>query len=62
MRIDYMDKPEIADPFHQTRWLRIHFDKPEEVAALNKRDTYKRILAYTRTAMETFLKENADAH
>ena len=62
MRIDYMDKHDQQDPAVQRRELYIRFDKPEEVAALNKRGTPEAILEYTRTAMNAYLKENTDAH
>ena len=59
MRIDYVDRPEQSDPAKHTRYLVVYFDKDEEVAALNRRGTYKYILAYTRFAMEIFLGVNA---
>ena len=58
MIIEYIDKPEKADPAKQVRCLIIHFDEDEEIEALNKRDTYKRVLKYTRLVMNAFLELN----
>ena len=60
MNIDYVDRLDQQDPSKQARYLVVHFDKDEEIAALNPCDTYMRILEYTYHAMAAFLEENAD--
>ena len=62
MKIDYYDKPEQSDPCQAHRYLHIKFDKPEEIAALNRVGTAEYILNYTRRVMTALLEENANAH
>ena len=59
MIISYYDKPEQSDPCRADRYLHIKFDKPEEIAALNRADTAEYILAFARDVMTQFLADSA---
>jgi hypothetical protein len=62
MKINYLHKADQQDPAKQLRIIAIHFDKDDEVAALDRAGTPEDILDYTRRVMTAFLEENANAH